>query len=335
MNPAGAKTAQPIGPQSRSVALSRVQSHSGAKTAQPIGPQSAFLALTVGLIRGGNQVALKTALTALPPLWTAFGRMLIGCAAVGLWSRLRRRELRPERDEVPRLALLAALFTVQISILHTGADYTSPAYAVVLINMNPIMANLIAHFFVPEDRLSPTRALGLAVAFGGVAWVFFGNPDPVLAPNPALGNALMLLSALLVAVRTVYVQRLVQKIRPEKAAFWQMLACLPVFLAGGGVFKGVGERVPLDWPPILAMLYQGLLVGGAGLLLWIYLLRKHTPGTVSVFSFVTPLCGVFMSAIVFGEKITPRLLTGVAAVLIGISLASRAGPPPPLPRPRG
>ncbi len=275
------------------------------------------------MIRGGNQVALKTALTALPPLWTAFGRMAVSCAAVGLWSLLRRRELTPERAEVPRLALLAALFTVQISILHTGADYTSPAYAVVLINMNPIMANLIAHFFVPEDRLSAARALGLAIAFGGIAWVFFGNPDPALAPKPALGNAMMLLSALLVAVRTVYIQRLVQKIRPEKAAFWQMLACLPAFLAGGVVFKGVGERVPLDWQQVLALLYQGLLVGGAGLLLWIYLLRKHTPGTISVFSFVTPLCGVLMSAAVFGENITPRLLTGVAAVLIGISLVAR------------
>ncbi len=307
----------------------------GARTAQPIGAQSALLALTVGLIRGGNQVALKTALTALPPLWTAFGRMAISCAAVGLWSLLRRRELTPERAEVPRLALLAAIFTVQISILHTGADYTSPAYAVVLINMNPIMTNLIAHFFVPEDRLSPARALGLLTAFGGIAWVFFGNPDPALAPNPAWGNALMLLSALLVAVRTVYIQRLVQKIRPEKAAFWQMLACLPAFLTGGVVFKGAGGRIPLEWQQICALLYQGLLVGGAGLLLWIYLLRKHTPGTVSVFSFVTPFGGVFLSAVVFGEEVTPRLLTGVAAVLIGIFLTARPRRALPGARPSG
>ncbi len=306
-----------------------------ARTAQPIGAQSAFLALTVGLIRGGNQVALKTALTALPPLWTAFGRMSISCVAIGLWSLLRRHDLTLKRSEAPRLALLAALFTVQISVLHTGADYTSPAYAVVLINMNPVMANLIAHFFVPEDRLSLTRALGLLTAFGGVAWVFFGNPDPVLAPNPAWGNALMLASALLLAARTVYTQRLVQKIQPEKAAFWQMLAGLPVFLTGGVVFKGAGGRVLLEWPQVCALLYQGLLVGGAGLLLWIYLLRKHTPGTVSVFSFVTPLCGVFMSAVVFGEKITPRLLTGVTAVLIGISLAARSAPALPVAQPRG
>lgn len=306
-----------------------------AATGRPIGAQSAFLALLVAVIRGGNQVALKTALTALPPLWTAFWRMAVSCAAVGAWSLLRRRGLTPERAEVPGLAVLAALFTAQISMLHTGADYTSPAYAVILINMNPIMANLIAHFFVPEDRLSPARVLGLAIAFGGVAWVFFGNPDPALAPNPALGNALMLLSALLVAVRTVYIQRLVQKIRPEKAAFWQMLACLPAFLAEGAVFKGAGERASLGWQPVAAIAYQGLLIGCVGLLLWIYLLRKHTPGTISVFSFATPLCGVLMSAVVFGERITPRLLTGVAAVLIGISLA--AGPRRALPgaEPRG
>lgn len=260
--------------------------------------------------------------------------MTVSCLTVGLWSWSRGYGLIPERSEVPRLAWLAALFTVQIAILHTGADLTSPAYAVVLVNMNPIVANLIAPFFVPQDKLSTTRVLGLLLAFSGIAWVFLGTPDPDLAPNPTLGNLLMLLSASLVAARTVYIQRLVQRMQPEKAVFWQMAASLPAFLAGGAIFKGVGERVALDWQPICAMLYQGLLVGGVGLLLWIYLLRKHTPGTVSVFSFVTPFSGVFISSIVFGEEITARLLTGAAAVLIGIFLATRSGPVLPVSEPR-
>ncbi len=299
-----------------------------------MGLQSALLGLLVGVVRGGNQVALKTALTALPPLWTAFGRMSISCLTVGLWSRSQGYDLRPERDEIRKLSLLAIMFTVQISILHIGADYTSPAYSVILVNINPILANLIAHFYVPEDRLSPQRMLGLLIAFGGVTWVFLGKPDPTLAPNPTLGNALMVISASMVAVRTVYIQRLVQKMRPEKAVFWQMLVALPVFLVGGAFVEGVGERGPLGWQQIGAMAYQGLLVGGVGLLTWIYLLRKHTPGSVSVFSFVTPFCGVFVSSIVFGEEVTPRLVTGVAAVLTGIYLVTRSGRALPVSEPR-
>jgi drug/metabolite transporter (DMT)-like permease len=304
------------------------------RTAQPLGTRSAILGLLVGVVRGGNQVALKIALTALPPLWTAFGRMSISCLTVGLWSRSQGYDLMPTRDEIPKLALLGAMFTFQISILHIGADYTSPAYSVILVNVNPIMANLIAHFFVPEDRLSPLRLLGLLIAFAGVTWVFFGKPDPGLAPNPTLGNTLMVISASMVAARTVYIQRLVQNMLPEKAVFCQMLLALPVFLVGGAFFAGVGERGPLGWQQIAAMTYQGLLVGGVGLLTWIYLLRKHTPGTVSVFSFVTPFCGVFVSAIVFGEEITPRLLSGVAAVLTGIYLVTRSGRVLPVSEPR-
>lgn len=304
------------------------------RTAQPLGTRSAILGLLVGVVRGGNQVALKIALTALPPLWTAFGRMSISCLTVGLWSRSQGYDLMPTRDEIPKLALLGAMFTFQISILHIGADYTSPAYSVILVNVNPIMANLIAHFFVPEDRLSPLRLLGLLIAFAGVTWVFFGKPDPGLAPNPTLGNTLMVISASMVAARTVYIQRLVQNMLPEKAVFCQMLIALPVFLLGGAFFAGVGERGPLGWQQIAAMTYQGLLVGGVGLLTWIYLLRKHTPGTVSVFSFVTPFCGVFVSAIVFGEEITPRLLSGVAAVLTGIYLVTRSGRALPVSEPR-
>ena len=293
---------------------------------KPIGWKPALTVLGVNLVRGGNQVALKFALTALPPFWTAFGRMSFGALTVGSWAALRGISLTPRRREWPALLSLGVIFAVQIALMHFGADYTSPAYATVLMNTNPIFANLLAHYVVPGDRLSWSRVGGLTVAFAGICGIFLGRPESRLAPNPIIGNLLLLVSASLVGARTVYIQRVVQRIEPEKTAFWQMVISLPFFLAGT-LFDDSGSREPFGRIPIAAIMYQGIIVGGVGFTVWAHLLRHHSPGALTMFTFTVPVFGVGLSAWMFSEAVTPRLILGVAAVVSGILLATRLSHP--------
>ena len=299
-----------------------------SKTGQlkPIGWKPALTVLSVNLVRGGNQVALKFALTALPPFGAAFGRMSFGALSVGAWAAARGISLTPHRREWPALLSLGVIFAVQISLMHYGADYTSPAYATVLMNTNPIFANLLAHYVVPGDRLSWSRVGGLAVAFGGICGIFLGRPESRLASNPIIGNLLLLVSASLVGARTVYTQRVVQRIEPEKTAFWQMVISLPFFLAGT-IFDDPGSREPLGWIPIAAIMYQGIIVGGAGFTVWAHLLRHHSPGALTMFTFTVPVFGVALSAWLLSEAVTARLILGVAAIVGGIVLATRLSHP--------
>lgn len=288
---------------------------------RPIGRRSTLLALLVSMIRGGNQVALKLALTAFAPFVTAFGRMAIGATAVGCWSLLRGVPVLPRSNEHRELLCLGALFTSQIGLMHYGADLTSPAYATVLMNSNPIFANFFSHFVVPGDHLSQRRLVGLVVAFGGICVVFFGRPEEGLASAPLFGNLLLLLSSVLVAVRTLYTQRLVQRIEPEKIAFWQMIFSVPLFFAAG-LWDAPSPRGPVDWMALAAVFYQGMMVAGLGFTVWAYLLRQHAPGPLTFFNFTVPLFGVVLSAAVFGETVTSRLIFGVVAVFVGIWLAT-------------
>ncbi len=305
---------------------SETVSMSKARKLEPIGWKSALTVLSINLVRGGNQVALKFALTALPPFWTAFGRMSFGALSVGAWAALRGIPLTPHRREWPELLNLGVVFAIQIALMHYGADYTSPAYATVLMNANPIFANLLAHYVVPGDQLSWPRVGGLTVAFGGICGIFLGRPDSRLAPNPIVGNLLLLVSAALVGARTVYTQRLVQRIQPEKTAFWQMVISLPFFLVGT-LFDSESGREPLGWIPIAAIMYQGIIVGGAGFTLWARLLRRHSPSALTMFTFTVPVFGVVLSAWILSEAVTPRLILGVAAVVSGILIATRLSHP--------
>jgi len=291
---------------------------------QPIGWRSALLALTACLFRGANLVALKFALTAFAPFWTAFFRMVIGLTAIGTWAKLTRAPLKPAREHWAILARLSALMIIQVGFVHFGADLTSPAYASVLLNSNPLFTNLIAHFVVAADRLTWTRAVGLTLAFSGICGVFLGQPEQRLASSPAFGNSIIVAAAIAMSIRTVYTQRILRSVPPIQAVFWQMVILAPCYFLGALVTPSA-PRDPISWTPVVAIIYQGIAVNGITFLMWTTLLRRHAPGSLTTFSFTVPIFGVLLSALLFSEAVSVRLIYGMAAVTMGIALAHRAG----------
>ena len=289
---------------------------------KPIGWRTALIALGACLLWGGNVVALKLGLETFPPFWSGFWRMFVGALTVGVWAWARGSSLAPGREEWRPLVILSVLFTIQITMLNFGVDFTSPAYGIVLLNAHPIFANFLAHFFVPEDRLSPGRVIGLAAAFGGVCVVFLGRPDSSLAAYPIWGNMLVTFSALLLGMRIVYTQRLVQTIDPIRPVFWQMVLCLPPFLAAAALWEQPATQA-IGWEAVAAILYQGMIIAGVCFLVWTTLLQHHSPGSLSMFGFTSPIFGIVFSSLFFDEALTARLWLGLAAVTAGIVLVTR------------
>lgn len=294
-----------------------------ALTPHPIGKSSALLALLASALWGGNVAALKLGLTAFPPFWSAWWRMLLGVAVVALWASSQRVRLRAGAAERRPLFVLAVLFAAQIILLNLGANLTSPAYAVVILNSHPIFSNLVGHYVSSERPLSRWRVFGLALAFGGICYLSLGRPIATLAPRPLLGNMLLITSALLLGTRTVYTRWLVQSIDPVRTVVWQMLFGLPFFLAPALLLEPLLLKPP-GAGPVLALLYQGLIVASLCFIIWTALLRRHTAGTLSMFAFTVPFFGVLASWVLFSEPVTARILLAAGLVTAGIAIVTRA-----------
>ena len=287
-----------------------------------VGVRAALLALVISLLWGGNIVALKFALGAIPPFWSAFWRMLIGLPLIGIWAKAEGIPLWPEPGEWRPLMVLGLLCFAQISMLNTGTYFTSAAYAVVLLNSHPIFTNLVSHYFTPGDRVSWMRTLGLLVAFGGICLVFLGRPDAHWAPRPVLGNIIATCSAFFVAVRAVATKRVAQTTDPTRLIFWTLVFALPLYLLCAVAFEPL-LTAPLLWKPLLGLLYQSFVVAGFCFIMWTRLLRDHPPGVISVFAFPTPIFGLIFSSFFFSERLAPPLILGVLAVVAGILIVAR------------
>lgn len=292
-------------------------------TTHPLTWKVGLATLIVSFFWSGNIVSIKVGLATIPPFWSAFWRMLVGAIAVAAWARLLGKPVLIERSNLRAMLNLSAMFTMQIAVFNVAVHYTSPAYAVILLNTCPVMVNLISHYFVEDDRLTGPRLLGLGVAFSGITYVMLGHPSVDLAPNALLGNSLMLLSALLLALRVVYTQHLVQRMDPLRPVIWQMVFSLPAFLALGVSFEQPLLR-PLDYEPVLAILYQAIVVAGFCFVAWTMLLQRYSAGNLSVYTFSVPFFGILLSALLFSEQITWRLLGGALAVSTGITIVMRS-----------
>lgn len=286
-----------------------------------MGWRSVALAILISAIWGGNLVSIKVSLASVPPLWSAFWRMLLGTATLGLWAHHAGAELWLRPGEGRYLFGLGVLFAAQIGLLNRAMQLTSPGYGEAILNSYAIFANVIGHFLAHEDRLDGRRVGGLLVSVAGVTLLAFGRPNQALAPDPLSGNLMLLASAVLLGFRQVYTRWLVQTIDPTRAVVWQLGWSIPLFLVAA-LWSEPLLAGPLTAGPLAAIAYQGFIVAGFCFAAWASLLKKHSSGVVSMFAFLVPVAGITLSALVFGESITPRLVAGCLLVLAGVAVVT-------------
>jgi len=271
---------------------------------------------------GGNPVAVKFGLLVFPPMWSAFVRFVIGIICIAAWAAFRGIPVWPKKGEWRLLILLGVLFVIQMGTLNIGFDLTKGSIAAILISTNPLFAAFAAHFIIVDDRLSFRKAVGLMIAFGGVAIVLLGGFS-LESLNPiGWGGVVVLLSSSLLGLRLVFMAKVQQEISGVRVVLWQMILSLPLFAFAGATFETIRWE-NLAFAPIAGLLYQGVVIAGLGFMIIAYLLSRYPPSLIASFNFVSPISGVLLSAIFLGDQITPAIVGGVICVGVGLYFVSR------------
>lgn len=281
----------------------------------------AVLSLLVSLLWGANPVAIKLGLEDAPPLRLAWMRFVLGGAAIALWAwatgrlagfALPRAEWRP-------LLVLGLLFTAQIGAMNIGTSLTTAAHASILLNLYAVHTVVLAHFLIPGDRLTLRRLGGVCLAYAGIVVLF--ARQLTLGGGALLGDAIMFVSALLLAERTIYLARAVQQLDPVKLLLAQATIGSAAFVA----LSMLTEPAPTRWTASLAVSvgYQGIVIAGFNFVVNLWLLKRYRPSGLAAFFLTQPLFGVVAAALFTGDALTSELLVATVAVAVGIGLASR------------
>jgi drug/metabolite transporter (DMT)-like permease len=286
------------------------------------GGVAATILLLCCVVWGFNQVAIKISLAGVSPLFGAGLRSLIAAVLLWAWCRLRGEPLFV-RDGTGRYGLfIGLLFAIEFVFIYGGLAFTTASRSVIFLYSAPFFVALGAHVFIPEDRLTPTRAIGLIVAFAGLCLAFAdGLSLPSRRELP--GDALELLGGMAWGTTTVVVKmRRDVRLTPQRTLFYQLSVSAVALI---GLAALIGERgvVGATAPVVVTIAYQGVVVAFASYLIWFWLLERHPASGLAAFSFWTPLFGVLAGWLVLGDRLTGNL--GAAAVLVasGIYLVNR------------
>lgn len=287
---------------------------------------------------GLQQVSVKVALAGgLPPLLQAGLRSLVAAVCVIAWTLVRhgrgalRRLLRVDASLKPGLAI-GLVFGVEFLSLYPGVKLTTASRAVLFLYTAPFFTALGAHLFLPNERLRPRQALGLIVAFGGVAAAFAHGL--LHGGGSIAGDALCALSAMLWAVLTLTIKAspALGQAGSAKVLLYQLGGSAVVLLAGASVSGEMSRWPEATWLAWAAFGYQAVPVAFGSYLAYFWLVLIYPAGRLSGFTFLTPVFGVTFGALLLGEAVGPALFAGIVAIAIGLHLLNASPPSRPVPR---
>lgn len=272
---------------------------------------------------GGNSVAVSFSVDSIPPVAVACLRFAMGTGVMFLWCRWFRIPLRASRRELRVSFVAGFLLFTQIATFNVGVLWTNSTHGAMLINTFPFFVAAIEHGITKTYRLTTRRSLGLIIAAAGVAAVMFDRPSGSALPRSFLqGDTVLLVSSILLALRVVYVGRVVQTMQPGKLMFWHDVFGVLMFAAWSLAAESFDE-VNFSWPSILGLLYQGLIVSGFCFVVHASLLKHHGASQISVFSFATPVFGVLFGVAIRNDPFTASIVVGATCVAAGIWAVTR------------
>jgi drug/metabolite transporter (DMT)-like permease len=271
---------------------------------------------------GGTAAALtRYTIHASDPVTLAafrFGIGFIPILAIALAFGVRW----PRGRDAVWVVLLGTLFFSFFFVLYNMAmSYTSAARGSLALSMLPLTTMLVAAL-LRHEALTRRKTTGVLIAIGGVAFALStGLAD---APTDAWrGDLVMAGATLCMALYNVWSRPLMQ--RSSMLGFLATgmgagaLASTLVAWESGGFTRVAATFGAAQWWAIICL---GVFGGAAAFYLWVFALERTTPTRVANTMTVNPIAASTLAAVLIGEPIGLNLLGGIAAVGLGIWIAS-------------
>ena len=271
---------------------------------------------------GAGFALMKIGLRYLPPFLYVGTRFVITAGCIAVYMRGFRVEWRVPRALFAMIVILSVLFFLQQGLIFLGLTYTGAGRMGVILNTQPIITAVAAHWFVEQDRLTWNRVAGLVMALLGV-FVVFRESFTAFSGAALVGDSMALGAAILWGTQVIVTKRLGRALAPSTIIFWQsLLACFLFFGVSALTESGPIPRKPLDLAFWGVTAYIVLVSTVFGFVAWVHLIQHNVASRVVSFCFVTPIASVVSAWLILGEPVTGHIVSATCLVGGGIFLAN-------------
>lgn len=286
-------------------------------TQRSIPPRAWLYLALLSLLWGSSFLTTTTLVESLAPLHVVTHRVL--WAAGFLWIHVAVRRLALPRDPATWGALL---------LMGAGANalpFTLQAYAQTTIESGlagilnattAIFGPLVAALILADERLTPTKAAGVALGFAGVALVI--GLDALHGFDlRSVAQLAMIASTFCYAVTSVFARIRLGQLSPDIAATGMLTGATLVMLPLSWALAG---PLPFDLPgrTLAALAVYGLAITALAYLLFYRIIRLAGAGNTTLVTLLVVPVAVGLGALVRGESLPPAAFAGFGLIALGL-----------------
>jgi O-acetylserine/cysteine efflux transporter len=265
------------------------------------------------LVWGVNNIAAKYMTHYVPPIF--MGGVRFAVALLFLFPFIKP----PFPDPKRLLAILLLIGPLNAGLIYLGFSmvHSMSAFIVSLQLWVPFTA--LFAWLILGEAMAGLQLWGLAVAFGGIAWMTLspGAQDDI--PGILVGVA----ASVCWALGTILVRQ-VPGIKPLKLQGLTAVLSAPLmisvaFATEKNIIPSVVAAPMMVW---VCVVWAAVLstVGATAMMFW--LVQRREPGRIMPYFLMTPLVSAVISVLFMGEIITWQVAMGGAATLAGVALVA-------------
>ena len=247
---------------------------------------------------------------------------LAGILTIIFGSIQGRRPLLIRKSAFHKVLILSLFQTILLyTLFYMSLARTTAINASIIDGTCFFFSILIAALIFRMEKFTSKKALGCILGFIGI--VLVNLHGSTMQISFGIGDIFMLFSAVSSGLSTACLKIFSGKENPVMLSGYQ-------FLIGGLIMTVIGFACggrlhPIAPTAFLLLLYMAL-ISSVAYTVWGILLRHNPVSRISVFGFMTPVFGVFFSAIFVGEHQNLGLFTILALILVclGIWIVQKA-----------
>ena len=279
-----------------------------------------LILLVLALIWGGAFFFIGVAVRHVHPLTYVWLRLTIGAA--GLWGWLA---FKGERVSLPRevwgsILLLALLNNaIPFTLFGWGQTHIASGLASILNATTPIWGVVVAHFLTRDERMSPRKAAGVLLGFGGVA-VMIGPSILSSLGTSGLAQLACVAASLSYALAAVWARRF------KKLGISPFSVTTGQLTAGAVVMLPMSMIVDRPWtqalPPLsawMAIAALALLCTAFGYVLYFRLIDRAGATNALLVTLLVPPVAILLGGLFLGETLAPQDFGGLALIALGLA----------------
>jgi len=247
------------------------------------------------------------------------GRVTLGALPMLFIVALRRPAIVARRSIIPKTAVLAVFASaLPFLMISWGEQHIDSGIAAVLNSTSPLWTALLGAAFLPHEPLGGRALVGIAIGFGGV--LILTGPDIThIADSSMMGQLAVVGAALCYAAALVFARAKLAEEDPVVVTTLQlligMLIMWPIAFAAarGTPDIDVGVKAWLAW------LTLGVLGTGLAYIGYYWLIATVGVLTSSV-TYIPPIIGLALGALVLQEPIGVNVIAGAAIIILGVAV---------------